>query len=1067
DDITRIIEKSLGNYPISNFEKSIKELKKILNNFIDHPHLMDSSLEKIFDTLFINSTNDCNSFETRLLMFEFIYEILNMRKFKGALKFINHDEKKLSFVLNNLKYFASHYKAKYCLLGWLISILKAPFILFPDQNSDLLFDTIDLIKVHLCLLYFLKLVDSASNSYGSAVGILSSTLLTRTDISESTISEFIQFLIPKLLSTDDIKSINTAIIALRIFTYLFKKMPRVQLILLANEIMEQINIDTLSSSNSFALKKNFIKLIQRIAMIYLKPKQNAFLFYSKNQQTDNADSNIECVNTKMVNKIIRIIIFTVTTEKLFQMMGDPSYDNRYSCSKGIARIGARLDSTQRNNIIDSVVSLFKYCIIIIFLKKNESSILANRLLLPFIIQSLTYEEHSSNIVAGASIRDAACYVLWSFARAFPPSALHTYIPNIVLYKNGVNFRNLVLIALYDSQLICRRAASASLQEIIGRQGIFEGGTELTILLNFQSVSNPEKCYLELSPSIARVFSYVPEMTTNLIKYRLCSIYKKTRELSGKCLGKIAVKNSSYFSSQVLPILFDKIVDGLNENYINAIVEILHGIYMSGCEICEYSFYFLKMCEIIPNVFSINFYKISTSKFSSYIPIEGRVSLQLATIKLLAHHPILANTFISKYNYCNVKVIGSISVLKIFIIELYIFEFDILLLIKRMLRFNRCQYFDYFNKNVDKINGPNIHKIGIYLFITAIWPSLKENHLELDKLLLIEYEKFDHYDKLLTETLITWSKMIASIIPQTIFPDIGFPSVLKRILNIFCVFMHVFKSTTYGDFSRDLRLSILEILDKINEYIFNNFNIVDEDCFNNVLDSVLSLAFECDDLIRKMAFKCLQNLLNFSSSTTFISQFDQLGNIMYLVVQNTYRNSLPIDATSFENCTLKFFKYSNFYQPLLSGWISCYNSSLRHKAKEILKRFIEEHISDQSNVDALIETFINIYCIDIVLDERLIDGLIFSTLIILKSDILTMVSSICLNRFTKSCFIFLHKCTESCNIISRIKKATNCLFLLLKYDHNLNDKISGAFQILLNHPYPQVRLNILELMDQQS
>jgi len=63
---------------------------------------------------------------------------------------------------------------------------------------------------------------------------------------------------------------------------------------------------------------------------------------------------------------------------------------------------------------------------------------------------------------GSHVRDAACYTYWAFARAYAPSILKPYVPELS--------RSIVLAFLFDREVNCRRAASAAFQECVGRQG---------------------------------------------------------------------------------------------------------------------------------------------------------------------------------------------------------------------------------------------------------------------------------------------------------------------------------------------------------------------------------------------------------------------------------------------------------------------------------------------------------------------------------------------------------------------------------------------------------------------
>ena len=49
---------------------------------------------------------------------------------------------------------------------------------------------------------------------------------------------------------------------------------------------------------------------------------------------------------------------------------------------------------------------------------------------PVIIKALNFDEKRGNFSVGAHVRDAACYVCWSFARAYDPDQLKPYVNEI-------------------------------------------------------------------------------------------------------------------------------------------------------------------------------------------------------------------------------------------------------------------------------------------------------------------------------------------------------------------------------------------------------------------------------------------------------------------------------------------------------------------------------------------------------------------------------------------------------------------------------------------------------------
>ena len=49
---------------------------------------------------------------------------------------------------------------------------------------------------------------------------------------------------------------------------------------------------------------------------------------------------------------------------------------------------------------------------------------------PVVLKALAYDERRGACSVGAHVRDAACYVIWSFARAYQPHDLTPYVKDI-------------------------------------------------------------------------------------------------------------------------------------------------------------------------------------------------------------------------------------------------------------------------------------------------------------------------------------------------------------------------------------------------------------------------------------------------------------------------------------------------------------------------------------------------------------------------------------------------------------------------------------------------------------
>ncbi|VDQ15845.1 unnamed protein product [Trichobilharzia regenti] len=77
------------------------------------------------------------------------------------------------------------------------------------------------------------------------------------------------------------------------------------------------------------------------------------------------------------------------------------------------------------------------------------------------MRALFYDERSGDHKYGSNVRDAGCYVCWSFARAYHPKDFEKYVIPIA--------SALVLVSLFDREINVRRAGAAAFQENVGRQ----------------------------------------------------------------------------------------------------------------------------------------------------------------------------------------------------------------------------------------------------------------------------------------------------------------------------------------------------------------------------------------------------------------------------------------------------------------------------------------------------------------------------------------------------------------------------------------------------------------------
>ena len=186
---------------------------------------------------------------------------------------------------------------------------------------------------------------------------------------------------------------------------------------------------------------------------------------------------------------------------LLESLKDEDNIVRWSAAKGLGRITQRLTKDFADQITEQLYDLFLDT-------ETESSwhggclalaeLCRRGLLLPerleryvkILDKALIYDVNKGNHSVGAHVRDSACYVVWSFARAYSPEIMQPHVHTLA--------NKLIIVSLFDREVNCRRAASATFQECVGRQGNFPHGIEILTEADYLTLSNRVNAYLNVS-----------------------------------------------------------------------------------------------------------------------------------------------------------------------------------------------------------------------------------------------------------------------------------------------------------------------------------------------------------------------------------------------------------------------------------------------------------------------------------------------------------------------------------------------------------------------------------------
>lgn len=349
---------------------------------------------------------------------------------------------------------------------------------------------------------------------------------------------------------------------------LFKRGHRDRLAPYVTTILSPAVVLAGEAGREMLMRKLLGKLIQRLGMAFLPPRVVAWR-YSRGQrsllqnlggsaagegETKGGDENDGGDGFAEVPAELEEVI-----EHLLVGLRDRDTVVRWSAAKGLGRIASRLSRDLVDDIVAAILELFTPtesdaawhggCLAIAELSRR-GLLMPSRLpeVVPLITSAIAYDVRRGSHSVGAHVRDAACYVFWAFSRAYTPVVMAPHV--------GEMARSMLLAALFDREINCRRAASAAFQENVGRQGHenFAHGIEILTAADFFTLGNVRNAYLDISSFVAGFETYRLPIIDHLAEVRLFHWDPAIRELASNALGRLAKLDLKHVVDNLLPTL---------------------------------------------------------------------------------------------------------------------------------------------------------------------------------------------------------------------------------------------------------------------------------------------------------------------------------------------------------------------------------------------------------------------------------------------------------------------------------------------------------------------------------
>ncbi|KAM9745954.1 tubulin-specific chaperone D isoform 2-T2 [Menidia menidia] len=585
-------------------ESTTQRFLVIMNRYQEQPHLLDPHLEWMLKMILDLVRSEKSPPSLVHLSFKFLYIICKVRGYKIFMQLFPHEVSDVQPVLDLLSRQdpkdSDTWETRYMLLLWMSMTCLIPFDLSRfdghleseggEARESIMDRILGIAKSYLVV----------SDSPRDAASVLVSKFMTRPDVKQKRLGDFLDWILTSISQANgqtmsDIMVLNGTLQSL---AKLFKHGKRDDLLQYAPTVLQCLEQKQLSDSSEAMVRKLGVKLIQRLGLTFLKPRLAAWR-YQRGSRSLAANLSVSqpsttgsavTPETQELEEDFDIPEEVETViEHLLVGLKDKETIVRWSAAKGIGRVTGRLPKELADEVVGSVLDCFSFqetdnawhggCLALAELGRR-GLLLPSRLtdVVPLIVKSLTYEEKRGACSVGSNVRDSACYVCWSFARAYEPKELQPYVTQIS--------SALLITAVFDRDTNCRRAASAAFQENVGRQGTFPHGIDIVTAADYYAVGNLKNCYLNISVYIASFPEYTKAMIDHLVAMKINHWDVAIRELATKALHNLTPQAPDYMATTILPHLLTMAI-GIDlhgrHGAILACGEITHSLYKVGLQ----------------------------------------------------------------------------------------------------------------------------------------------------------------------------------------------------------------------------------------------------------------------------------------------------------------------------------------------------------------------------------------------------------------------------------------------------------------------------------------------------
>lgn len=574
---------------VSSEAATCSRICRVLNRYLEQSALLDPVLPSMVTALAAAAIEERPKLRHRL--FVVLYTIAKVRGAKFVVRVLPHEPATFRILSNMMceafpcsSGFVTHWETHYFLLLWLSAAVLVPFPLrsiVPEPVLDALYDQ------------GVQALRSSSKISDGAATFLAS-FLTRRD-TEAYLRKFVN----ACLSGEGTRGTVDGPAAAAALARIFKTGRRDEL---APHVPALVGVmGSLVDETSTGGMKLKSKLSQRLVLAFLKehacnwryergsrllfgameggatselasPASNSYIG-AIDTRADGAGENwIIPAEEEIVEQVIEVLLHSLRHRDTVV---------RWSAAKGVGRIAGRLPLQHAEDVVGAVLNTFSSsamaradsawhggCLALAELARRGLILPATphfAALFDVVRRASAFDVRRGAHSVGAHVRDAACYVVWALARAYTSSNLSAHAVAIC--------ETMIPTCLLDREVNCRRAASAALQECVGRlsRGLITEGIQLVTLMDYYALGDRQGSYLQIAPRVSALSNglYFDCILDELWAGKLMHWDDAVRSLAARALAALVPHDTgNKLFAIVIPKLLQVVVrrvDGLHRH----------------------------------------------------------------------------------------------------------------------------------------------------------------------------------------------------------------------------------------------------------------------------------------------------------------------------------------------------------------------------------------------------------------------------------------------------------------------------------------------------------------------